>query len=221
MFRRSIQSVVCASLIVTPAYLFAQPPGRGGAPGGMQGGGGMRGGPPMEMILEIFEQADADKNGSVTKAELTAAMQNQSRGGRVQRGGPQQGMRGGPQQGMRGGQQQGMRGGERRGLGGPPNHEGGENGQQHGHHGPPQPGQVIPGEVAASLNLDERQQKKLAALQAEVDKRLAAILSDEQQEQLNQPRPPRGPEHGGGEHGARGGQRPGPGGPGERGERPK
>ncbi|NND97622.1 MAG: EF-hand domain-containing protein [Pirellulaceae bacterium] len=181
MFHRSIQLVIFSGIIAVPGLLFAQPPGRGGPQGGM------RGGPPTEMILQLFQQADTNNDGSVSRAELTAAMQNQARGDRPERGGPPQG--------------------ERRGRGGPPPHEGGE--RAHGQHGPPpQPGQVLPEQVADSLNLDVRQKRQLAALQADVDKRLAAILTDEQKAQLQNARPAHGPGHVDGEQGDRPAGRP-------------
>lgn len=178
MFRRNLQCVIFSGIIMGPGVLFAQPPGRGGPPGGPHGG--MRGGPPPEMILEIFQQADADGDGSATKAELTAAMQKMARGDR-------QGRRGLPPR-------QGNPPGEQLGPGGPPLHERGEGEHVHDHLGPPpQPGQVLPESIAESLNLSERQASQLAALQADVDKRLAAILTDEQKEQLENTRPPHGP----------------------------
>ncbi|QDS97871.1 EF-hand domain-containing protein [Adhaeretor mobilis] len=192
MFRRSIQYVTFSVVIAVPGLLFAQPPGRGGPPGGQQGG--MRGGPPTEMIMELFQQADADGNGSVTRAELTTAMQSGERRGR---GGPPS-------------QQGGQARGERRGRGGQlPRGEDGvdrprpEHGEG-GHRGPPpQTGQVLPEMIAETLNLDEKQTRQLAALQADVDKRLAAILTDEQQEQLQNARPQHGPGHGEGPQGGR------------------
>lgn len=200
MFRRNLQCVIFSGIIVVPALVFAQPPGRGGAPGGM------RGGPPTEMILQLFQRADANKDGSVTKAELTAAMKSQARGRRQGQGGPP------PQQGSR-------RGGNR-GPAGPPREGNGPDrprpGQaEHGHQGPPpQPGQVLPEPVAKSLNLDKQQTQQLKALQADVDKRLAAILTDKQKEQLKNARPPHGPSHGEGKRGERSAGRP------QRAERP-
>jgi len=136
------------------------------------------------MILQVFQLADANRDGSVTRAELTTVMQNLARG-------------------------------ERRGRGGPPPQQGNEtdqprpgNGEQ-GHHGPPpQPGQVLPEPIAESLNLNERQTRQLAALQADVDKRLASILTNEQKEQLQNARPPHGPDHVEGEPGERPAGRP-------------
>ena len=139
----------------------------------------------MEMIIQLFTQADANGDGSVTKAELTAALQNQGSGNQRGPGGPP------PQRGN---------GGERQ-ANQPP-----QGGGQHGP--PPTPGQVLPEPIAQSLNLNEKQTRMLAALQADVDKRLAAILTDEQQEQLKNARPPQGPDHAEGDVGNRENGRP-------------
>lgn len=156
----------------------------------------------MEMIFQIFQQADANRDGSVTKAELTAAMQTHARAGRPGRGGPP------PQQ------QNQARGNQRRPGGPPPrpenqaDHPRPEHGE-HGHQGPPpEPGQVLPEPIADSLNLNAKQTRDLAALQADVDKRLADILTDEQKEQLENPRPPHGPGQVEGERGERPAGRP-------------
>ncbi|WP_286177861.1 EF-hand domain-containing protein [Stieleria mannarensis] len=196
MIRRSVQCAVFSGIILVPGLLFAQPPGRGGQQGGM------RGGPPTEMIFQLFQQADSNGDGSVTRAELTTAMQTMARGDRRGRGGP-------PPQGMQPGigQPQPLLG-----AGGPPPRAGGE-GEPGGHPGPPpQPGQVLPEPIAASLNLTDRQSRQLAALQADVDKRLAAILTDEQEAQLQQAGPAHGqalgPGPGEGQLGERRGGRP-------------
>ncbi len=172
MFLRNLQWVIVSGIIMVPGLLFAQPPGgRGGPPGS----------PPTEMILQIFQQADANNDGSVTKAELAVAMQYLARMSRPDRGGPPP--------------EQGNPPGEQRGPGGPPPHEAGEG--EYGHQGPPpRPGQVLPEAIAESLNLNERQTRLLAALQSDVDKRLAAILTDEQEVQLQNARPLIGPGHG-------------------------
>ncbi|MCM2374209.1 EF-hand domain-containing protein [Aporhodopirellula aestuarii] len=159
-----------ASLLSGTSYLLAQPPGRGGPPGMNQGGG-----PPTEMIIQLFTQADANGDGCVTKAELTAVLQYQGRANQYGRGGP-------PPQG---------------GNGGPPNQQMNPPPQDGGQHGPPpQPGQILPEPVAESLNLSTKQTRQLAALQADVDKRLAAILTDEQEDQLENSHPPQHPDHG-------------------------
>ncbi|PAY16895.1 calcium-binding protein [Rhodopirellula sp. SM50] len=168
IFPLAVLVVIAAS----PSVLFAQPPGRGG-PGGMRGGGG----PPTEMIIQLFTQADSNRDGCVTRAELTAVLQSQSRNNQFGRGGPPpQGGNFGPQN------QQALN---------PPPQDGGPQGP------PPQPGQVLPEPIAQALNLNDKQTRQLTALQADVDKRLAGILNDEQEEQLRNALPPQGPDRGG------------------------
>jgi len=122
MLHRNLQYVIFSGMIMGSGLLFAQPPGRGGPPGG----------PPAEMILQLFQLADANRDGSVTSAELTTTMQNLAGGERRGPGGPP------PQQGNQA------------------DHPRPGNGEQ-GHHGPPpRPGQVLPEPIAASLNLNER-----------------------------------------------------------------
>ncbi|TWU23258.1 hypothetical protein Pla52o_27940 [Novipirellula galeiformis] len=189
---RPIALSLFAITIALPSIVMAQPPGGGRGPGG---------GSPLERMSQIFDMADANGDGQLSKAELTAAM-NTPLGGNQRGGGPQG--RGGPPPGLDNGQGPMQRGpGEHGRPGGP----GGQDGQG-GHGGPggppPRPGQVLPDFVAQSLNLTERQQRQLAALQADVDKRLAGLLTDEQQQQLQNP-PPR-PGHG---EGGPGHERPG------------
>ncbi len=176
MFQRNLQCVIFSGILMGSGLLFAQPPGLGGPPEG----------PPREVILRIFQQADSNRDGSITRAELTTALQNQARGNRRERGGAP------PQQENQADH---------------PRRERGEQGE-HGHHGPPQPGQVLPEPVAESLDLNEKQTRQLAALQADVDKRLEAILTDEQKEQLKNARPPHGPGQFKGEKGEQPGGRP-------------
>ncbi|QDT12877.1 EF-hand domain-containing protein [Stieleria marina] len=180
-----VLSFSVVGILLCSNLLFAQPPGRGGPPG-------MRaGGPSTEMVLQLFIQADANSDGSVTKAELTTLLQDQGLSNQRGPGGPP------PQRGSFG--ERGQQGKQQ-----PPD------GEQGGHHGPPpQAGQVLPEPIAQSLNLSEKQRRMLVALQADVDKRIAAILKDEQQEQLQNTRPPHGPGHAeGGDVGNRGQGRP-------------
>ncbi|MCG6158014.1 EF-hand domain-containing protein [Rubinisphaera margarita] len=184
MLRRSVQCVVLSGIIAVPAVLAAQPPGRGRPPGGPQGA------PPPEMIFRLFQQADADRDGSVTKAELTAALKNHKGGNHPEGNGPP------PEH---------NKSGEKRGAEGRPAHEGherhegreGHDGDHpHGHHGPPpEPGQILPEPVAESLKLSREQTREIAALQAGVDKRLASILTEKQMDQLKNARPPHGSHH--------------------------
>ncbi len=197
--KRHLPLLLLSSAALTPALLHAQPPGRGGPPG--------RGpaGPPPEMILRLFDEADVDQNGSVTKAELTDALEKLDRGpqgrerGREGRGGP-------PRENRR------DEGGRERRPGPPrddaqrgPDHRG-DHGHEDGHHEdghqgpppPPRPGQIVPEPVMQSLDLNDDQTRQLSELQADVDQRLASILTDEQMTTLREARPPRGPEGRGG-----------------------
>ncbi|QDS90194.1 hypothetical protein EC9_44010 [Rosistilla ulvae] len=158
----TLRLIAISGILTFASTVSAQPPGRGGPPGGS----------PVEMIGQLFDRADTNRDGSVTKQELSVAMQ--------------------AMQSMRGGQR---RGNPQGGPGGPPPQAGFGGGEmtqqppgQEGHHGPPsRPGQVIPDFVIQSLGLSDRQTKQLTALQSTVDKRLAAILSDEQMAALQQP----------------------------------
>jgi hypothetical protein len=138
-------------------------------------------------MRRLFDRADADKDGVVTKEELTtlAAIEPTN-----QRGGP--GGFGGP-------------GGGPDGFGPPGGGPGGG--------GPPRIGQILPGFMHRRLNLTAAQTKQLADLQKEVDAKLAKILSSEQNEQLKEMQE-RGP--GGGPPGFGGPGGGPPGGPGGR-----
>ena len=130
-----------------------------------------------ERLSLLFDRADEDKDGVLTKQELTAlGSKEEPRGGS---GGP---------------------GG--RGPGGPGGGFGGPGGRGMG--GPPRIGEILPGFFQDRLGLDEAQKKKVAELQAEVDEKLNKILTAEQAAQLKEMRQ-RGP----GGPGGRGG----PGGP--------
>lgn len=104
----------------------------------------------------MFERADSDKDGFVTKEELTAAF-NRGRG----QGGPAEG---GPGRG--------------RGMGPGGMGPGGMMGFQ--------PGVIMPPFLMERLGLSEEQRKDVAALQQEVEKKLASILTEEQKEQLKE-----------------------------------
>jgi hypothetical protein len=138
-------------------------------------------------LRPLWERADADHDGNVTKAELTALYEKESGPGRDD---PQDEGFGGP-----GGP--GGLGGPRGGGFGPP-----------GFWGPPQPGQILPPMLQDRLGLSDKQKEELAALQKEVDAKLAKILTADQKRDLDELRN-RGP-----------GGRGGPNGPGRgRGER--
>jgi hypothetical protein len=149
-------------------------------------------------LHRLFDQADTNKDGVVTKEELMAlAAKLEGDGGQ---GGP-----GGRGPGGRGPGGDGGPGG--RGPGG----DGGPGGRgPGGFGGPPQPGQLLSPRVQERLNLTADQKKQLEALQKEIDGKLGKILTAEQKKQLAEMRegPGRGP----------GGRGPGgPGGPGGRG----
>lgn len=158
-----------------------------------------------ERLARLFDRADANKDGTVTKEELEAlAKEDTGRGGQGGPGGP-----GGPG-GGRGGQggpggPGGGRGGEG-GFPGGPGGPGGFGGGRGGFGGMPQPGQILPAFMADQLKLTDDQKKKLDELQKETDTKLEKLLTDDQKKQLKEikERGPMGP----------GGGRGGPGGPG-------
>jgi hypothetical protein len=130
-----------------------------------------------ERLKRLFDQADVNKDGIVTKEELMALAakldaEQGERGGRGQRG------PGGPGD---------------RGPDGPPPGDGGPGGPGSGRFGPPRPGQIMPGFLQEALKLTGSQKKQLDELQKEVDAKLGKILTDEQKTQLKEMRPGRGP----------------------------
>jgi hypothetical protein len=131
-------------------------------------------------LLRLFDRADADHDGTVTRDELTALA---AREAADDRGGPPgfPPRRGGPGPGPGG-----M-------MMGPP---------------PPRPGEILPPNVQQRLGLTPDQRAQLAALQREVDGKLATILNDQQQAELKAMQQ-RGPGRGGPPPG--GGRGPGPG----------
>ncbi len=147
-------------------------------------------------LVRLFDEADTNKDGVVTKEELMALAAKLDA-----EGGP-----GGPR-GDRGPRGQGGPGGP----GGP-----GSPGGPGGFGPPPRPGQILPGFIQEALKLTDDQKKELGELQKEVDAKLDKILTDDQKKQLKEMRPPRGPGGPGGPGGDRG-----PGGPppGDRGDR--
>jgi len=154
-----------------------------------------------ERLTRLFDEADANHDGVVTREELLALA------AKLEAEVPAGSGRGGP----------GGPGGGRGGFDGPPGGfdgppDGGPGGQGRGRGGPPpQPGQVLPGRVQDDLNLSEDQKKQIVELQKEVDGKLAKILTAEQMGQLKQMRG-RGPGGRGGP-GGQGGGRGGNGGP--------
>ena len=126
-----------------------------------------------ERLFRLFDQADTNRDGVVTRQELMALAAKLDEEIPPGRGGP-----GGFDDAPFGPGGPGGRGPG--GRGGP------------GFGGPPQPGQVLSPMFQEMLNLTADQKQKLAALQKDVDARLAGILTDEQLNQLKQMRE-RGP----------------------------
>jgi EF hand len=142
-----------------------------------------------QRLRRLFDQADADKDGTVTKEELTAFAakeQTKSRGG----------LRGGGPGGF--GPDGGGPGGDGPPGFGPPG--GGPGGRGMGR---PQPGEILPRFLRDRLELSAQQEKQIQELQKEVDAKLGKILTDDQKQQLKEMRE-RGP-GGFGPPGGRGG----------------
>lgn len=140
--------------------------GKGGGPGGLGGAGG------VAAMFQKIMALDTNGDGQLTTAEVTdARTQNLLKGtdtngdGQVSRAELQQALASGP----------GTMGGP--GMAPPPG----------GPH--PQPGEVLPGFVQDQLRLSDVQRQQVAELQKEVNARLAAILTAEQQALLQQ-KPP-------------------------------
>jgi hypothetical protein len=115
-------------------------------------------------LLRLFDRADADKDGVVTKEELTAlaahmAEDDTAGGGRRGGFGPPGGPPGGP--------------------GGPPGGRG-----PGGFGPPPPPGQILPPFLRDRLKLTAEQKKQVDDLQKEVEGKLGKILTAEQKKQL-------------------------------------
>ena len=130
-------------------------------------------------LTRLFDRADADHDGTVTAAELNALAATeaaQPRGGGVGSGGG------------------GFGGGRFGGGGGTGGPGGGRFGGGFG--GPPQPGVILPSRLQERLNITPEQKTQLDALQAEVDAKLAKILTQQQKDQLEEMKN-RGPGRGG------------------------
>lgn len=111
-----------------------------------------------QRLLRMFERADADKDGIVTKEELTALAVRMTE----EADGPRGGF--GPPSGPPGG----------RGPG--------------GFGAPPPPGQLLPPFLQERLKLTAEQKKRLDELQKEIDNKLGKILTTEQKQQLKEMR---------------------------------
>ncbi len=134
-------------------------------------------------LQALFDRADADKNGEVTKDELAALFQKEAAGsnpgGRA--GMPPEGGAGGRPQGRGPG---GPQGGPQGGPGAGP--EAGPGNRGFG--GPPQPGQILPPFLRDELKLSDEQRKQLDDLQKQVDQKLSEILTEAQRRQLQEGR---------------------------------
>jgi hypothetical protein len=122
-----------------------------------------------ERLKRLFDQADADKDGTVTRNELNVLTVRERANARGEGGGGF----GGPG------------GGQRRMGGGP-------GGGPRGFGGPPQPGQILAPMFRQRLEITPQQEKELDALQKEVDAKLEKLLTADQRQQLKEMRE-RGP----------------------------
>ena len=128
-----------------------------------------------QRLRRLFDQADADKDGTLTKEELTAfAAKEQAKSRAGARGGGPGGF--GPGGGGPGGD------GPPPGFGPPGGGPGGPG------MGRPQPGEILPRFLRDRLELSADQEKQIQELQKEVDAKLAKILTDEQKQQLKEMR---------------------------------
>jgi hypothetical protein len=140
-----------------------------------------------ERLHRLFDRADANKDGTVTKAELTAVASSDAasfggQGGFGPRGGGPGGFgpRGGPGNSMM---------------------------------APPRPGEILPSFLRRALDLSAEQKAQLDELQREVDSRLEKILTYSQKKTLDQMRRRGAGGPGGFGPPGRRGFGPGPGGP--------
>jgi EF hand len=124
-------------------------------------------------LQRLFDRADANKDGVVTKEELVALFAQEAprpRGPGDDFGPP--GGFGPPGERGFGGRGQGRFGGQGPGRRG----------------GPPEPGQILPGFLQDRLKLSDEQKRQVADLQKEVDARLDKILTGEQKRMLKEMR---------------------------------
>jgi hypothetical protein len=111
----------------------------------------------------LFDRADTNKDGVVTRAELEALFAREKLEG---------GGFGGPD-------------GDKKGKGGPDGEKKGK-GPKGG--GPPRPGQVLPPFIQDALDLTDSQKTQIADLQKEVDAKLEKILTAEQRQKMSEMR---------------------------------
>lgn len=146
-----------------------------------------------QRLASLFDRGDANHDGILTKDELTEFFIVEAAS--LQSGGP---TFGGPPErfgGAEGGGPGGGRPGGQAGFGPPASF--------------PRPGEVLPRFLQDELQLSRQQREQLEKLQADVDARLANILTDGQRDRLAElrARGPRGP-GGPGNSGGRGERRP-------------
>jgi len=230
---RLTRFVVASALALASSTATAQPgppPGGPGRPGGAT--------PGVDALVERILSFDANKDGALTKAEVTDERLHALFGradadgdGKATKGEWRElfakenaalaaagGRRGGPMGGpMPPGGIPGGPGGSRGGpppneFGGPPGQPGGPRGQR------PRPGQVLSPGLQDRLELTDDQRRRVDALQEIVDAQLEKILTPEQRQLLNEPSPPPppgdnldGPPRGEGGGPPRNRQRPNPG----------
>jgi hypothetical protein len=118
-----------------------------------------------QRLKRMFDQADADKDGTLTNEELTAFAAKEQTKARAARGGGPGGF--------------GPPGGD-----GPP----GFGGPAGPGMGPPRPGEILPRFLRERLELSAAQEKQIEDLQKDVDARLEKILTAEQRAQLKEMR---------------------------------
>ncbi len=121
-------------------------------------------------LHRLFDLADANKDGIVTREELIALAAKME--GEFGQGGGK---------GDKGPGDKGPKGDK-----GPGGDKGDKGGKGFKGKGPPQPGQILPPFIQEQLNLTADQKKQLDALQKDVDERLSKILTDEQKMQLKE-----------------------------------
>lgn len=165
------------AIAASPSIVSAQPPegGRRGGPGGPGHRG--PGEPPHRLIDRIFDAADEDGDGSVTKEELLDAVRQLGPPRRPDGSrGPRRGDGARPDRPRRPGRDidRGDRGrrpamGRRGGL-----------------------GRILEGPMADRLNLSDDQREQIEALQSNVKEQMQSILTDEQRQMMRGGRKPRG-----------------------------
>lgn len=131
-----------------------------------------------ERLSRIFEQADTDKDGLVTKDELKKLLETRFSGAgrpREKKDDNEPSTKGNPAK------KEAPEAKSKEGFGGP-----------RGGFRPPRPGEILPSFLQEMLQMTEAQQKDLATIQKEVDAKLEKLLTPEQKKMLQELRE-RGP----------------------------